>query len=78
MTLFALERGLLDTAPPSAVPRRLALLLTSLRRRSLSAAALLRRIDESGGGEAVSELEAEELGAAMSEAARELEGVPPE
>jgi len=53
-------------------------LLTSLRRRSASCAALLRRMDESGGDEAVSELEAEELVEAMREAARELEGVPPE
>jgi len=78
VTLSALERGLLDNAPQSAVPRRLALLLTSLRRRSASCAALLRRMDESGGDEAVSELEAEELVEAMREAARELEGVPPE
>lgn len=77
-TLLALERGLLDTAPPSAVPRRLALLLTSLRRRSATAAALLRRLDESGGDEVLSEEEAEELGRAMGEAAKELEGVPPE
>lgn len=78
VTLSALEQGLLDGCPPSAVPRRLALLLTSLRRRSAAAAALLRRLDESGGEEAVSEEEAAELGAAMREAARELEGVPPE
>ena len=78
VTLSALEQGLLDSAPPSAVPRRLALLLTSLRRRSAAAAALLRRLDESGGEEAVSEEEAAELGEAMREAARELEGVPPE
>jgi F0F1-type ATP synthase alpha subunit len=69
VTLHALAAGWLDSVPPAAVPRRLGLLMSALRRSRPGALAAL-----AGAGEAPGEEVLAELDAAMAEVEVTLQG----